>query len=501
MHEIWSSILGEELEPGNLDRHTVRLLHLRMPACSAYDTLFVDTAMRASTIFPAAKSWRIRQRLLSRILAREKILTFQSFHADMVLLEACYQPLRQLWPQKTTSLRQACRMAFQNPGAQFEASYAEVWLYSIRHHAELLVGGSERRKARNSQDPSGYLPSGDPAFVGLASYVASLGFRTEAIEVFPGVDVQSEKDRDATPVPALSGGLHEVRLQHRCGFPPRAVFDQWWSQLCSRTVFYPCNETVRGHATPFAVAKTFVQFLLDYAPSYHSSRPGTLVDCQERKECCVPSSWAGPDTTRMSAKSRAKTDPGVYIEPLGGSSCSSRPMPHRNKHPAVLDTASPPRRRTFDHGSRMAVGSLLPGSGVSRNFGKNDDQRHGLPALHPKPHPVPTSPLTCPSMAEDSTGKMDKSKGTIGLTSYDPQPGRDNIQPAQTTHTLARKAPEAKVSRKVTSPAAGSSAIKQSRVTKPKHTRAGAKKEDKRQLRALRLVEMHCLHEPKNEAD
>lgn len=58
--------------------------------------------------------------LRRRIHKFEKIHTFKSFHADMMLLEACYKPLHRLWPKGNDSLGHICQASFEGDAEDFE---------------------------------------------------------------------------------------------------------------------------------------------------------------------------------------------------------------------------------------------------------------------------------------------------------------------------------------------------------------------------------------------
>ena len=87
-------ILGSDVEPHCLDAETVRTFHVLMPARSAKDSQEIYTRMHNLQVFPRVRSPTIRRKLVARLLGCERILTFKSFHQDMILLEGCYQALR-----------------------------------------------------------------------------------------------------------------------------------------------------------------------------------------------------------------------------------------------------------------------------------------------------------------------------------------------------------------------------------------------------------------------
>lgn len=243
-----------------------------MPAHSAHDAFYIEEALRVSTIFPAAHGDQVRRTALDRILACEKVLTFKSFHADMVLLETCYHPLRRLWPKEKGSFRQVCRPSFQHDGGDFEARYVEIWLYIIRNHPKFSIARDTGLKKCGGRGTFEHPRRNQAVVAELASFAASCGFRSEMVEVTRAGERHESHDDD-NGIPALSGGYREVCLQDRCGRPPKALFDACWWQLSSKGVFAERSEPVKRHATPYAVARIFVRSLLGFNRPYDVQRP------------------------------------------------------------------------------------------------------------------------------------------------------------------------------------------------------------------------------------
>lgn len=300
-------ILGVELSPERLDVHTVRLLYLRMPAHSKNDALYIERSMYASTTFPTVQSETVRNNLLSRILACEKVLTFKSFHADMILLEACYQPLRQLWPQETGSLRQICQASFRRDEREFEGSYVEVWIESIRNYFQLPEKRIVPLKRSRSEHGLECPPYKEAAVAGLELYAASLGFGPGTIDVSRTRSAQQEGS-DTKWVPALSGGSHEVRLADRCGRPRKALFESCWRQMSLRSVFVNRSEHVTRHATPFAVARTFVRSLLEF------EWPRSRLEVESTRHPEVPHSGGPAGTQHIVTPHLSATGLGSQVE-------------------------------------------------------------------------------------------------------------------------------------------------------------------------------------------
>lgn len=272
MYRVWSKIISTDVFPECLDECTVHLLHVRMPAHSAHDAFHVGKHLQLSTIFPTARDERVKNSLLNRIKSCERVLTFKSFHADMVLLEACYHPLRQLWPKDDCNLRQACRSSFHDRGDDFESSYLDVWLYSIRNHPKFSWLINTGMKKVGSKAASKFAGG---AVAELATFAASRGFSSEMIEVARTGGWYGEQS-DLIEGPILSGANREVRLQDRCGRPSEAFFDSCWGQLTRKNILTGRSGRADRHATPFAVARNFVRCLFELERPFEAQTKDTF---------------------------------------------------------------------------------------------------------------------------------------------------------------------------------------------------------------------------------
>jgi hypothetical protein len=286
MHRVWSKIIDTDVFPECLDVRTIHLLHVRMPAYSAHDVFHIGKQLQLSTIFPTARDERVRSSLLSRIRSCERVLTFKTFHADMVLLEACYDPLRQLWPRDGGDLQQACRSSFQNEGGDFEASYLDIWLYSIKNHPKFSWLKNAGLKRVGGKAVSEFP---EAAVAELATFAASRGFNSEMIEVMQTGE-RYEEHNDSAEVPSLSGAHHEICLRDRCGRPSKALFDTCWGQISPKSVTTKWVGPADRHATPFAVAKNFVRCLFKLEQPYEAQRTGNLYNVRRVAGISRPSS-------------------------------------------------------------------------------------------------------------------------------------------------------------------------------------------------------------------
>lgn len=218
--------------------------------------------LHSFTIFPMVRAENMRRNLRQRIRACERILTFKSFHQDMILLERLYRPMQQLWPPSDVSLRQSCENFFAGRPEDFSASYAEVWLYVMRNQP--IVPAIEQRSGKSNAERNRlrHMPTGDSPLAGLVSFAASRGIQPALFRV-THVPPQMEVAPDFDP-PSLSGSSHPLRLKDRCGTPCEAFFRMYWQEMSLQNIFGPRQGRVRTHASPFAVARSFARCVIDF---------------------------------------------------------------------------------------------------------------------------------------------------------------------------------------------------------------------------------------------
>lgn len=242
-----------------------------MPAYSRQDQMYLDRLFRTSKLFPAVKDVKVRHILRRRVQTLPKILTFKSFHADMVLLEICYKPLRDLWPLGACSLRQICQESFQGCRETFDARYADMWLYCVRNFTSLSETKSQARRSRRKNNLASPR-SKNPEIAKLAAFALSCNLSPQ-VTFLPNQDESQAGTQDDQPTPPLSDKVLKLNLRERCGRPTSTAYHEAWRQLSLRTVFGPQQKHVDEYATDFAVARLFVLSLL---PSANIS-PGLVV--------------------------------------------------------------------------------------------------------------------------------------------------------------------------------------------------------------------------------
>lgn len=247
-----------------------------MPVHSEHDRSHVDRIIKARSAFCAVTNEEVRRALRRRIRSCEKIVTFKTFHADMVMLEICYRPLLHLWrPTKSSSLRRTCQESFQGNAEAFEVEYAELWLYSIRNTSALFEEVTR---------PSGPCETGraireSSAMGRLAFFAESRGLHSPQVELAASCSAERHEQKRNPEVAPLSGESVKVRLQDRCGRPTERDYAKFWRNLSLDRVFGLQGKSTGQYATPFAVARSFVRCLLPRPSPLSGAGEGGAVDC------------------------------------------------------------------------------------------------------------------------------------------------------------------------------------------------------------------------------
>jgi len=412
-----------------------------MPAYSAHDVFRIEEQSQLCNIFPTAHGGQSRDSLLGRIRSCEKILTFKSFHADMVLLEACYDPLRKLWPRSEGSLRQACRSSFQKDGDEFEACYVDIWLHSIRNHPSFFSFKDIGLRNIGNKGASVLSPNREAAVTELATFAASCGFRSEMIEVMR-TDGNYHEYNDDAEGSVLSGSDQEVRLQDRCGRPSKADFDNSWRKLCSKSVLAGWDGPAKRHATTFAVARSFVRCLFKFERSYQ--------------------------VQKSDAHGQNKSEPSLIS--LSGSKFGSLYSLQRT----AATSMHPPSANNRSGGSSTLLASslhpLLPECSGSINMtsqvNEPDTMQHNrFETNAARQMSIPSSKLFQTTSVPRDRARAHDNGGELSA-----EGGRK--RPPIHKKTMAT--------------------IGSSRVTKSRQRASEAEQTKGRELRTLRLVEMHC---------
>lgn len=236
-----------------------------MPESSAHDSRFIDTKIRNFGIFPHVRNWSIRRKLQARLLRCPRIITIGSFHRDMILLEACYRPLRSLFPTMEITLREDCISSFEHDWRYFEVNYRELWICVISRYPHLSSPVSKNlKKDRKNKGPT----TDQSVMSQLASFAASRGFTNSEIQRLLGHD-EVNLGLDALPEvsPKLSQDEEDLPLQYRCSRPSLSDFEKEWHLLSLENIYELPEQAKKDHPTAYAVARDTVRcFLGLFAP-------------------------------------------------------------------------------------------------------------------------------------------------------------------------------------------------------------------------------------------
>ena len=238
------------MKPHRVDVQTVRSFHVLMPMNSSGDNSAICQMIHDFEAFPRVRSPSVRRKLEYRVLGCERILTLRSFHADMILLEACYRPLRDIFPMKGMSLRKACEASFRLDMQYLEANYIDLWLHTMRNQDPANLKKDGRKDARISRLDS------EMKDVELASFAASRGFWSYKIrKLLTQTSIQIPSPRTSANSPQLSCDEVDIPIDNRCSRPRRSDHEQGWKNLSLENVFQVRTASTKQYPTPFAVAR------------------------------------------------------------------------------------------------------------------------------------------------------------------------------------------------------------------------------------------------------
>ena len=189
----------------HVDTETVRLLQLRIPRYSQEDRDIITTSMNERALFRYVTDPHLRASLLTRILGLPyTIPSLYSFSEDTKYLQACAPVFKRIVSNNfdksfkaelTKRYNGSGRGEDQIPletGEQsftfghgseeeaFEAGYAQLWLFAMRHFPEL--GGSPLRKDPGHQRPVSK-PTAEYLWHWLGHLASHLGFHSAEINL------------------------------------------------------------------------------------------------------------------------------------------------------------------------------------------------------------------------------------------------------------------------------------------------------------------------------
>lgn len=225
-------------------------------------------------IFPNIPDMIVRRNLQFRLLHCTRILTFQSFHRDTILLEACYRPLRDIFePPCGTTLRNACKVAFADDMRTFNVKYIQLWIYVVRHFAS-LTNEQQHWKAMSR----------------LGEFSASCGFTNFGIAKKFSQDIGLTT---GAPVvsgisPALSRNEDNVPAHNRCSRPRRSDFEGEWQCLSFSNVYCLPDQAAKLYPTAYAVARDIVRCFLEFE---QAAKALDSIDCSASCSSTVTSHY------------------------------------------------------------------------------------------------------------------------------------------------------------------------------------------------------------------
>ena len=277
VHRVWTNILGDEVEPQNLDVETVRLFQSLMPSNSSEDVTQIRIAMRDFTAFPRVRNPAVRSGLETRTIHCGRVLTLKLFCIDTMHLQMSYKALADLFSTRGTTLRKACEASFKNESKYFRANYVDLWLHAMRGYfpKEQLDYNAEPRVGS------------DVKLSRLASLAFSCGFRTDQIDKqLVQCPAKVEPEYDSAESPELSCNHGGLPSSERCSQSWQSRFADDRKLLYSENIFHTAKKSAKKYATSFAVLRDIVLCFLGESPP--------IVAASEHLE--IPSSFHRQNT-------------------------------------------------------------------------------------------------------------------------------------------------------------------------------------------------------------
>lgn len=230
-----------------------------MPFYSSQDVETIEKAMHSLKAFPHVRDSAIRGRLASRAVKHKRILTLDSFRADVIFLEACYNPLSKLFSTKERTLREACKFSFKHAPELFRVCYIELWLKAIRNYEHLSSLPSAKPKKDKGQDVKEPRPKSEAKFTELAFFASSRGFEPDQItkQLAEGTKAISPESTSAD-LPKLSSDRDSLPVHLRCNRSTDSMFEKDRQYLSLKNVYHDFTGPRKKSATSFAVLKDIV---------------------------------------------------------------------------------------------------------------------------------------------------------------------------------------------------------------------------------------------------
>ncbi|KAK4570569.1 hypothetical protein LTR86_002651 [Recurvomyces mirabilis] len=247
-----------EIDPAHATPHAVSCLHRRVPALSSSDSQFVEDTI--GSLFPRLEENQ-RDALLSRVLQCSRILSLETFFADIIYLEVCYSSLRVMLPAGrecvSKGVQSAFRRLYTSESSDFEHSYLKLGLYWMRHFPEMSDNKACQPRQQGKGNRYHKVRVHDGRTAAFLAYASSLGFDTSYA---PSLVAEPSPDtEEASSSPPLSTDAADLPLNARCNRP------YWHSYLSDRKYAFISHMTAtrsaekRRYVTSFAIAKDIVE--------------------------------------------------------------------------------------------------------------------------------------------------------------------------------------------------------------------------------------------------
>lgn len=176
----------------------------------------------------------------------------------MILLEGCYQPLRELFPTEGTTLQSSCEASFNQNLQYFRANYIDLWLRVMRNFPQLSDHRSAKVKKGQGGDTLISCRRSETEVSKLASFATSCGFWTSDIADLLPRDVNVLCDSVDSNLPQLSRKMNAISRSYRCGRPAAYDFEREWKYLSLQSIYQVKKQPSQKYPTAFAVVRNIV---------------------------------------------------------------------------------------------------------------------------------------------------------------------------------------------------------------------------------------------------
>lgn len=232
-----------------------------MPIYSSTDTQRIEDLMDRDA-FPRIHDHANRSQLKLRLINQKRFLDLKSWGADIIYLQLCYQPLRELFAPDSDSIISACRRSYKGISGGFSEAYLRIWIYTMKHFPQLSKEPSSATKLDKGQrklKPALANMQSISAVHEFASYAASLGFRVNSAR-------SSFRVQDIRENPRLMKVELTSNQEHpeRCGKPRQSQFEHDRKILSLSNLIVDFVPIAQGHPTSFAVTKSIFNCFWGY---------------------------------------------------------------------------------------------------------------------------------------------------------------------------------------------------------------------------------------------